>query len=449
MEPAVLVHLSDIHFTGKTNAAAERNRGVRVELMRDLERMKARLGPATALVVTGDIAFSGDEAEYGRAKTWLDEVAALVGTANCQVLTVPGNHDVHWPLISPSARTARQGLRTCPVPDVTALVDTLLEDPGAPLLAPLANYNEFALGYRCEVAANGQPWQATIGLPRGYHLAVRGLTTVFNSDGDDTDGSLVVGRTQTVLPRDTPGAIYLLLAHHGPEDCRDRVEIRDRIKGKAWALLCGHRHDQRIQRVNDCLEIIAGAVHPEEDPPGWHPTYNWLTFDVRGDDHGHAVLLLDIYQRVLRPEWNEFRSGHGEGQAHHEELPLPLIPAPSAPSDVSVPHCPPPADPAALCTERIDVDEDASAGADSRPPLVDEEGNVDAERRLYRDLLDLAVPDQEQVLTDCGLLRVEDRTKDHVTMILDVMSRVHDEATRQLLAARIAAATLRGQERTT
>lgn len=467
VEPAVLVHLSDIHFTGKDDAAAARNHEMRRELMADLSRMQREdaLGHATAIVVTGDIAYSATETEFFRAKEWLDEVAALVGTDNCQVLTVPGNHDVHWPAITTSARIARQQLRSCALPDITPLVDTLLEDSTDPLLAALGNYNEFALGYRCEVPRNGLPWQTSIALPHGYHLLVRGLTSVFNSDRDDTPTSLVIGRTQTVLPRE-PGAVQLLLVHHGPEDCRDRVEIRDRMRGKVSALLCGHKHDQRINRVNDWVEIVAGAVHPEEER-GWDPTYNWLRLDVQPDDHGSATLILDVYQRVLRPEWNEFRSGHGAALFHREELPLAPLPAaprgahappsasgsPAGPSPAAVP----PAAPAPLDPTPAAAPADGSAppwtdgstraasgapeGAEQRPPLVDEEGNVDADRRLTRDLLDLPQPDQERVLTQCGLLTNEDRTLGHVPMIRAALRRLTDDETRHRLGTLITAAS--------
>ena len=467
MEPAVLVHLSDIHFTSTDGAAAKRNHEVRRELIVDLDRMKQEpaLGNATAVVVTGDIAFSGAESEYRLAKEWLDEVAALVGTENCQVLTVPGNHDVHWPAITASARISRQQLRTCQVPQITTLVDSLLEDTTDPLLAALGNYNEFALGYRCEIPRSGLPWETTIALPGGYHLAVRGLTSVFNSDGDDADTSLVIGRTQTVLPRES-GAIYLLLAHHGPEDCRDRVEIRDRLRGKASALLCGHKHDQRINRVNNWVELVAGAVHPEEQP-GWYPTYNWLRLDVQ-PDAGSATLLIDVYQRVLRPEWNEFGSGHGGVLFHREVLPLaatpptvaiqPAVPGPSiatTPAACGLSEATPctPAEQGGAASPWTDgslsAELSAPEGAEARPPLVDEEGNVDVDRRLTRDLLDLPVPDQERVLDECGLLTTEDHTLGHVPMIRAALRRLNDDDTRSRLALLITAAANPTQERTT
>jgi hypothetical protein len=402
-----------------------RNREVREELLRDLADMKKRLGAAVAVVVTGDIAFSGSADEYGIARAWLDDISERFGTDNCLVLTVPGNHDVQWSAITTAAGIVRRQLRTVPVPQITALLDSLLAD-GDLLMTPLENYNEFALRYRCEIPASGLPWEASLPLRGGYHLALRGLTSVFNSDWEDTEHSLIVGKTQTILRRD-PGAVHVLLAHHGPEDCRDKIEIRDRSRGKAALLLCGHKHDQRINVINGCVELVAGAVHPEEEP-GWYPTYNWLRVDVVEGSDGPDQLTVEIFQRVLRPEWNEFRSGHGGSESELFVLPLGTKPPEirGAVTDSPIENLPAIDDHIA---EGLQQTEDT---AEQRPPLLDGEGNVDVERRVTRDLLDLLVPDQERLLLACGLLTQEERSLSHIEMIRTALGRLTDVSRTQL-----------------
>ncbi|MFJ3668951.1 metallophosphoesterase [Streptomyces sp. NPDC090106] len=78
----VLAHLSDLHLDG-TERATERARRVR-------EHLWALPGPVDALLVTGDIADHGAEAEY-------EEAAALLAGAPFPVLTCPGNHDRRAP----------------------------------------------------------------------------------------------------------------------------------------------------------------------------------------------------------------------------------------------------------------------------------------------------------------------------------------------------------------
>ncbi|WP_030570537.1 metallophosphoesterase [Streptomyces aureocirculatus] len=79
----VLAQISDLHLDG-TARATERAERV-------LDHLRALPGPLDALLVTGDIADHGEEAEY-------KEAARLLFTdAPWPVLTCPGNHDVRGP----------------------------------------------------------------------------------------------------------------------------------------------------------------------------------------------------------------------------------------------------------------------------------------------------------------------------------------------------------------
>ncbi|MFD7372379.1 phosphodiesterase [Streptomyces mirabilis] len=82
----VLAHISDLHLDG-TRRATERAERVR-------ERLWELPGRVDALLVTGDIADHGTEAEY-------EEAARLLGLRDGEppfpVLTCPGNHDSRAP----------------------------------------------------------------------------------------------------------------------------------------------------------------------------------------------------------------------------------------------------------------------------------------------------------------------------------------------------------------
>ena len=95
MDKIVLVHLSDIHFTVSSGTSVhDLDDDVRNELLRDATVLTNRLGGATGVLVTGDIAFSGQKAEYDRAGSWLVEFCCAVGCPDESVWVVPGNHDV-------------------------------------------------------------------------------------------------------------------------------------------------------------------------------------------------------------------------------------------------------------------------------------------------------------------------------------------------------------------
>ncbi|MEV5808423.1 phosphodiesterase [Streptomyces parvulus] len=82
----VLAHISDLHLDGSPRSTE------RAERVRD--HLWALPGRVDALLVTGDVADHGTEAEY-------EEAAGLLGlrdgTAPFPVLTCPGNHDARAP----------------------------------------------------------------------------------------------------------------------------------------------------------------------------------------------------------------------------------------------------------------------------------------------------------------------------------------------------------------
>ncbi|MFD3497246.1 phosphodiesterase [Streptomyces sp. NPDC058676] len=82
----VLAHISDLHLDGSTRATE------RAERVRD--RLWRLPGPVDALLVTGDIADHGTEAEYEEAARIL---GLREGDAPFPVLTCPGNHDSRAP----------------------------------------------------------------------------------------------------------------------------------------------------------------------------------------------------------------------------------------------------------------------------------------------------------------------------------------------------------------
>ncbi|MEU6300515.1 metallophosphoesterase [Streptomyces erythrochromogenes] len=73
----LLAHISDLHLDGSERAT---QRAIRV-----MDYLRALPYPVDALLVTGDIADHGEEAEY--------EEAAQILAAPFPVLTCPGNHD--------------------------------------------------------------------------------------------------------------------------------------------------------------------------------------------------------------------------------------------------------------------------------------------------------------------------------------------------------------------
>jgi 3',5'-cyclic AMP phosphodiesterase CpdA len=110
----LLLHISDIHFRAPQclNPDSDPDRGIRTRMMRYLKAQLATLGRVEAILVGGDIAFKGDPAEYGVAKTWLLNLAKEIGCSEDRIFVVPGNHDVDRNAIKESmpTRNAQQAI---------------------------------------------------------------------------------------------------------------------------------------------------------------------------------------------------------------------------------------------------------------------------------------------------------------------------------------------------
>jgi len=144
VDKIVLVHLSDIHFTGSSGNVHDVDQNVRDELLRDVAELTKQLGSATGVLVTGDIAFSGKKEEYQHAGDWLRKVCDAVGCEEQKVAVVPGNHDVDRGLAGDLiTKMLHQSIRGLDGPAIDSKLREFFSNAGSAnaLLAPLAAYN--------------------------------------------------------------------------------------------------------------------------------------------------------------------------------------------------------------------------------------------------------------------------------------------------------------------
>ena len=167
---------------------------------------------------------------------------------------------------------------------------------------------------------------------------MRGINSALICSEKDDDGNnrLVVGSDQS-LPPEESGVTYLAMCHHPPDWIWERDQFSDDLNARVAVTLFGHKHRQRVERVNDTLRIVAGAVHPSRSESGWLPTYNFIALSVEGKADGRR-LVVRIKPRVWNDRDKRFQADFDAGGADTivHELPLPpWAPIASSPTDGS------------------------------------------------------------------------------------------------------------------
>lgn len=298
----LFLHLSDIHFCRRRDEGYDLNSDLRNELERDVSRLRDKLGDAAAILVTGDIGFSGKADEYKIASDWLKTLAELAGCRSENVWTTPGNHDVDRSVVSGSAvlEDMHRNLRPNDPAAVDENLDRYLQDPIASewLFRPLQKYNDFASGFGCQIGPSRLVWTQDLALNDGSTLRLRGLNSTLVSDHRDrvTTGKLILGSRQYLL-RAEEGVEYLTLCHHPPQWLIDEDRADDALRARARIQLFGHKHRQRVMQIDNTVRLAAGAVHPDTTEREWQPRFNVLCVSVSSSNE-QRTLQVEVHPRV-------------------------------------------------------------------------------------------------------------------------------------------------------
>lgn len=129
----IFLHLSDIHFRRKAGEIYDPFLGLRNELELDLKKVSSdHFEKITAILITGDVAYSGHPEEYAFATAWIEKIAKSIGLdPEADVYLIPGNHDVVRNVVaeSPTIQGYHATLRS-PSKDVNESLRAYLEKDG-------------------------------------------------------------------------------------------------------------------------------------------------------------------------------------------------------------------------------------------------------------------------------------------------------------------------------
>lgn len=322
------LQISDIHFTdasGNDDEYAQMKR----KFLEDIAECRNRKGTIDYILICGDVAFSGMESQYRKAKEFITQICENTKCSENNIFVVPGNHDKEWDVYKGTRQMMRDMLLKGK--NTKQLLESKVKEPMAIgiLYTPFKQYYKLAYEYSCisEVAlkATSLPkadqememmpkfkpndaffWSEVLGDLHGYPVQIHGSNTSLLSDKDDGESkNLKEGKHLQILPLQTYNVtagsdeIHILMLHHPMSEIIDGKKIGEDIDGRFKLQFYGHVHKQSSSS-DGAIKIYSGALQPEEDNNDeYFPVYNVIEMDVV-EEGGKPYLKVDVFSR----KWN-------------------------------------------------------------------------------------------------------------------------------------------------
>ena len=278
------LHLSDFHFraTGDTFSQTVSCE----ELLRDIPSRLLDEYPLQFVLVTGDIAFSGQAGEYELASSFFVGLASKIGLSLNRICIVPGNHDVDRDRLS----YLQDGVRLR-LTNQQEIDEFLARDAERNLL--MERQSAFR-GFRDQLIADVSTSETEDGLARvrpfdlgGLRVCVLELNSAWLSGSKDRPGNLLLGERQVIgalaLAERHQPHLTIALAHH-PADWLaefDRIPCSNRLFSQLNVFHSGHLHWPQTSVIlspgSQCLHSAAGSSHETRH---YKNSYNLVEYDL-------------------------------------------------------------------------------------------------------------------------------------------------------------------------
>ena len=304
VRPISWLHVSDIHM----RATDVWSQDVVLQSICDKIVVQRNQGLALDFIlVTGDLAFSGQANEYELVTEFLNVLSDASGVARKYVFSIPGNHDIE-----------RDRQQMCFLGTRTYLqnqnrIDAFLDsgEDLAQLLERQANFRCFQASYfidqERERSADGLAYVSRLTID-GVRLAIVGLDSAWLSCGGSDDfGKLIVGERQvinafqmTYEPNDTPHIVIAMVHHpfHMLREC-DRPRVISRAEEACNFIHCGHLHAPETRTTvsggAECLTVSSGA-----------------SYETRESLNSYSIITLDLLEGNRTVATHQYNPATGE-----------------------------------------------------------------------------------------------------------------------------------------
>lgn len=310
-----LLQLSDIHFHSFSSEEDDYTE-IRDGVIDDIVALN--MDHYDGIIICGDIAFSGSEQEYNKARSFIDELLEKIGCAPEMVFMVPGNHDKNGACANKYCREAvYKSLRESGQvdKDFAEIKDDLSKDGLDLLYRPYEQYILFASTYSSAskaleniISDNKKPdyeskyyWICPLAKIGNYDIQLVGIDSSLVSIIEDAKWNLkqilpnVFYRTHTYNSE-----IRISIMHHPLYNLVNENKVTEEMDKRFIVQLYGHEHAQKTES-GSVLRFHSGALQPDGSLDSkYRPVYNIIELDVVSQDAKQDALSVNLKSRV----WN-------------------------------------------------------------------------------------------------------------------------------------------------
>lgn len=306
----MFLHLSDIHVCSESDEILKRASKIASTTYQRLHEVQT-----VAIVLSGDIAWSGLATEYKLAERFIEELRKAIITespkVNIEVFVCTGNHDCDFSLSDDTRESVLGTIRSL---NGTLPSDSLIKT--ASLIQ-----DEFFI-FRNKVSQHKWEqdsrlsWQTTIRVGDDL-VGIRCLNVAWMSELKEKQGTLVFPQDAVVpFSFDKHSGLSVTLLHH-PFNWFGQATYRkfqSAVRRQSQLIFTGHEHFQNIGEVSELRSspsiFIEGGVLFENKNPQYS-TFNIVVVDLKDEQY-----LAELYswdgQRysadVDNEEWGSLRA---------------------------------------------------------------------------------------------------------------------------------------------
>lgn len=345
-----ILQISDIHWKDKIEITDTYN-DMRDAFLEDLkDYYAANQTPIDHILICGDIAFSGQKAEYDRAKVFINKICKITNCKDSEVYLVPGNHDKY---VNAESRALREivhiGLENKEHNNAT--IEAIVQNDRTflkKLYSPFSEFVTFAQQYNCaekcmhrvlndddseyEEKEDCLYWSEELASNyKGYKIMLYGVNTALCSDLNeynegrtgDKGHKLFLPKLAYKAANKARNVINILMAHHPPMFLTNEKDVVNDLDSRFRIQMYGHLHSQSYKTENQAIHIFSGAFQPDEREKGsdYVPIFNIIDIDIENIAPNNNNLKVTVQVH----KWDGTNFSEFKGHSINLEVALPQL----------------------------------------------------------------------------------------------------------------------------